>query len=280
MTMAPDLTPLLTLPPIESVMRLTKRDTMLYALGVGAAELGFVYEADLKALPTMAAVLGATGFLWRDPKYGIDWKRVLHGEATLELHAPLPVEGELRGVTTFGPIFDKGADKGAVIYQTRRIYDASNTLVATFGGATFARGNGGFGGQSEGQPQPHPVPQRDPDIVHEIATSSSQALIYRLSGDYNPLHIDPEVAKAAGFPRPILHGLCTYGVAGRSVLASLCDNDPSRLRKFNVRFSNPVFPGETIRTEIWREGAGRAAFRASVVERGLVVLNNGLAEHA
>jgi len=271
---------LLSQPPVEAVTALTKRDAILYALGVGASELQFVYEENLKALPTMAAVLGYPGFMWREPKYGLDWKRILHGEMALELHAPLPVEGEVRGVTTIGPIFDKGADKGAVIYSTRRIYDAFGALVATVGGATFARGDGGFGGSAAGQPEPHPIPQRAPDVIHEIATAENQALIYRLSGDYNPLHIDPAVAKAGGFPRPILHGLCSYGVAGRSILAVLCGNEPTRLRRLNLRFSNPVFPGETIRTEIWREAEGRAAFRSSVVERGVVVLNNGLAEYA
>ena len=269
---------LLEAPPVEAVTRLTKRDVMLYALGVGASELEFVYEENLKALPTMAAVLGYPGFTWRDS--GLDWKRILHGESMLELHAPLPVEGEVRGVTTVGPIFDKGADKGAVIYSTRRIYDASGKHVATVGGATFARGDGGFGGTSEGQPQPHAIPQRAPDLAHEIPTAPNQALIYRLSGDYNPLHADPAVATAAGFPRPILHGLCTYAVAGRAILATLCGNEPARLKRLNVRFSSPVFPGETIRTEIWREGDGKAAFRASVVERGVVVLNNGLADFA
>lgn len=269
---------LLAKPPIEAVTRLHQRDTILYALGVGAAELPFVYEAGLQALPTMAVILGYPGFFWRDPSYGVDWKKILHGEQTLELHRPLPVEGELRGVTTLGPIFDKGADKGAIIYSTRKIYDASGALIATVGGATFARGDGGFDGTSEGQPQPHPVPQGAPELAHELRTAENQALLYRLSGDYNPLHIDPEVAKAGGFPRPILHGLCTYGVAGRAVLAALCGNRPERLKRLNVRFSNPVFPGETIRTEMWREGAGRAAFRAVAVERGVVVLNNGLAE--
>ena len=133
-------------------------------------------------------------------------------------------------------------------------------------------------GSQPGKPAPHAVPDRAPDHVVELATAPNQALIYRLSGDFNPLHVDPAVASAAGFPRPILHGLCTFGVAGRAVLAALCDNDPNRLKRQDARFSSPEFPGETIRTEIWREGDGRAAYRSVVVERDKVVLGNGLVE--
>ena len=153
-------------------------------------------------------------------------------------------------------------------------------MIATARNASFLRGDGGFGGNSEGQPKPNPIPDRPPDEVHVLPTAPSQALLYRLSGDLNPLHIDPAVAAVAGFPRPILHGLCTFGVAGRSLLASLCDNEPSALRKMGARFSAPCFPGETIRTEIWRDGFGSASFRASVVERDLTVLNNGFVEFA
>jgi len=270
---------LLSSPPIETRYALKKRDAILYALGVGASELQFVYEDGLKALPTMAVVMGYPGFIWRDPQYGVDWKKILHGETSLEVHAQLPVEGELVGVSSFGPIFDKGADKGAICYQTRKIYDAAGTLLATIGAASFLRGDGGFGGSAEGQPKPAPLPGRQPDLSHTLATAPNQAQIYRLSGDLNPLHIDPDVAKAAGFPQPILHGLCTYGVAGRAILAALCDNEPARLKRLDVRFSSPVFPGETIRTDIWRDGDGRALYRAMAVERDVVVLNNGLAEY-
>lgn len=270
---------LLALPPIEVTSTFTRRDTILYALGLGAEELRFVYEDGLQALPTMAVVMGYPGFMWRDPAYGVDWKKLLHGESSLELHAPLPSEGEITGVTTLGPIFDKGADKGAIVYQQRKLYGPQGDLLATLGAALFMRGDGGFGGTSEGQPKPHAVPDRASDLSRDIATTDSQALIYRLSGDLNPLHVDPAVAKAAGFPRPILHGLCTYGIAGRAVLAALCDNDPARLKRLDVRFSSPVYPGETIRTELWKEGDGRAAFRCSVVERGVVVLNNGFAQY-
>ena len=275
---------LLALPPMEARQQLTPATVALYALGVGATELPFVYEDGLKALPTMAVALAYPGFIWREPRFGIDWKRVLHGETSVVIHSPLPVEGEVVGRTRFGPFFDKGADKGTVAYHTREIYHADGTHIATITNGTLLRGDGGWGGTSAGQPQPHPIPDRAPDIVHTLPTAENQAMIYRLSGDYNPLHIDPAVAQAAGFARPILHGLATYGVAGRSILSALCDNQTERLKRLDVRFSSPVYPGETIRTEIWREDgdgkAGRAAFRATVAEREQLVLNNGYAEFA
>jgi acyl dehydratase len=278
--MAIDPEALLAREPIVTRQTLSPRDVMLYALGVGAQELAFVYEDGLKVLPTMATVLAYPGFVWKDFDLGADWRKVLHGETSVEIHAPLPVEGELVGRTTFGPIFDKGAGKGTVCYVTREIRDAAGTLVATVRNSSFLRGDGGRGGSSEPQRKPHPLPDRAPDESVTLETTANQAMIYRLSGDYNPLHIDPEVAKAGGFDRPILHGLATYGVAGRAVLAALCGNDPARLKRLDARFASPVFPGETIRTDIWREGDGRASYRSSVVERDLVVLNNGYVEFA
>lgn len=272
----PDL--LLGLPPIEVRNPITPNKVMLYALGVGATELPFVYGENLQALPTMAVTMGYPGFIWRDPAYKVDWQKILHAETSFTLHAPLPTTGELIGRTTFGPIFDKGA-KGAVVYQTRTVHHEDGTHIATVRNANFLRGDGGFGGSSEGQPAPQPIPDRAPDLVHTLPTAANQALIYRLSGDMNPLHADPAVAQAAGFKAPILHGLCTFGVAGRALLAALCDNDPSRMKRMDVRFSSPVYPGETIVTEIWKDGPGIASFRCKVAERDLVVLNNGLLEH-
>jgi acyl dehydratase len=267
-------------PPIVSRQSVTKRDVMLYALGVGSDELAFVYEESLQMLPTMATTLAYPGFVWKDFDLGADWKKVLHGETSIELHRPLPVEGELVGQTTFGPFFDKGADKGTVAYQRREIRDAAGNLVVTVRNSSFLRGDGGQGGSSEPQPKPRPLPDRPADEVITLTTAANQAMIYRLSGDYNPLHIDPEVAKTGGFDRPILHGLATFGVAGRAVLAALCNNDSARLKRLDVRFASPVYPGETIRTEIWREGDGIASYRSSVVERDVVVLNNGYVEFA
>lgn len=265
-------------PPLGTRQSLTREQVMLYALGVGATELPFVHEEGLRALPSMAVVLAYPGFVWRDPELGVDWQRLLHAETSITLHQPLPIEGELIGHTWFGPVFDKGADKGAIAYHVREIHDARGKLIATVRNGSFLRSEGGRGGTGGEQPRPYAIPDRAPDQVVDLPTAENQALIYRLSGDFNPLHIDPAVAQAAGFPRPILHGLCTFGIAGRAVLAALCDNLPQRLKRQDVRFSSPVFPGETIRTEIWREGDGQAAFRATVVERDKLVLNNGYVE--
>lgn len=285
--MALDYDRMMGLEPIVTHHSYTARDTMLYALGVGAAmeaptdasELRLVYEDRLVALPTMAVVLAYPGFWLKDPQYGVDWKRLLHGEQSVVIHNPLPVAADVVGTTRIDAIFDKGADKGAIIYSSREIRDASDgTLLATVGQAAFLRGDGGFGGSGEGAPRPHAIPDRPADAAAVLPTRADQALLYRLSGDYNPLHADPAIAKEAGFPVPILHGLCTYGVAGRGAVNLLCEGDPNRITRFDVRFSAPVYPGETLEVAVWREGDGRAALRARVVERDLVVLQNGLVE--
>ena len=270
----------------------SERDSILYALGLGAAmsnppaaeDLRYVYEGvaggELVALPTMSAVLALPHFWMQDPEAGIDWQKILHGEQFLRMHAPMPAKGRVRSQCRIEEIYDKGADKGAVLIQTRDLIDdATGTLIATIGASVFMRGNGGFGGKSEGAPKPHALPaDRAPDAILELQTRPEMAAIYRLSGDYNPLHVDGAVANNAGFPVPILHGMATYGIAGRAIIKLLCAHDASRLRVLNCRFANPVFPGETIRTEIWHQGEGIAGFRCVVVERDLIVLNNGYVE--
>jgi acyl dehydratase len=266
----------------------TVRDTMLYALGLGFGadpmdekQLRFVYEEKLQALPTMAVVLGTTGFWVKDPEAGVDWKKVLHGEQGLVVHKSLPPSGTVVGKQKITEIVDKGAGKGALCYSKRDIFDKkTGDLLCTVNGCSFWRGDGGFGGPAGPTPKPHAVPDGTPDASVDIKTLPQAALIYRLSGDYNPLHADPAVAKVGGFPKPILHGLCTYGTAGHALLQLACGYDPGKLRRMDVRFTSPVFPGETIRTEIWRQGGGKIAFRSKVVERDIVVLNNGYAEIA
>ena len=263
------------------------RDTMLYALGLGcgsdptdADDLRFVYEDGLVALPTMAVVLGGPGFWLKNDKTGVDWRRILHGEQSVIIHRPLAVAGTVIGRTRVTEIIDKGAGKGALMFSERTLIDqASGAPVATLASTTFMRGDGGFGGPSGPAPEPHTLPDRAPDAACDFATLPQAALIYRLSGDYNPLHADPKVAASAGFPRPILHGLCSFGIAGRALIKLACDNDPKRLKSMRLRFSAPAFPGETIRTEIWRDGA-QVSFRARVVEPDHVILNNGLAQIA
>ena len=270
--------------PVEQTY--TEKDSILYALGLGLGadpldqgQLHFVFEEDgFSALPTMAAVLGTPGFWVRDPETGIDWKKILHGEQGIKLHRPLPPAATVIAQTRVTEIIDKGEGKGALIYTEREISDkATGEKLATLTSTTFGRGDGGFGGPTVAQPQPHPLPDREPDEVCDLPTAPQAALIYRLSGDPNPLHADPKVAATAGFDAPILHGLCTLGVAGHAVLKICCDYDPARFKSLNLRFSAPVYPGETIRTEMWRD-ANVVSFRAKVVERDVMVLNNGRVE--
>lgn len=262
----------------------TERDTMLYALGLGvgadpmdAAQLRFVYDQALLALPMMSVMLGYPGLWMADPETGIDWKRMLHGEQGFTIEKPLPVAGTVIGRTRVLDVIDKGADKGAVVLTQREVVDAdSDALLCRLTSTSMLRGNGGFGGPSTPLPAPHEIPQRAPDHTTEIRTSPRSALIYRLSGDYNPLHVDPVVARSAGFERPILHGLCTFGMSGVALLAACCGYDASRLRAMRARFTTPVYPGETLRTEIWIDGAD-ISFRTLVVERQTLALNNGWA---
>jgi acyl dehydratase len=261
------------------------KDCMLYALGIGLGhdpmnedELPFVYEKNLKVLPTMAAVLGYVGFWARDLDTGIDWLRMVNGEQGFVLHRALKPQNTVIGRQRIVEVVDKGAGKGALVYTERKVTDkATGELIATVTQTSFCRADGGFGGPPRESPPSHPIPERAPDAVCDLATRPEAALIYRLSGDRNPLHAEPAVAKAAGFPRPIMHGLGNFGIAGHAVLKTVCGYDPARLTSFACRFSAPVFPGETIRTEMWRDGAV-VSFRARVVERDVVAVNNGRAE--
>jgi len=262
----------------------TEKDTILYALGLGCGadgphsdDLKFVYENGLVALPTMAVVLASPGNWLGSKDSTVDYTKVLHGEQSLTLHRPLPPEGTVIGHTRVTGLLDKGKDKGAVLYAERRLLDkATGAPIATMVSAAVLRGDGGFGGKAGPQPAPHALPDGPPTRHLDLKTYPNSALIYRLSGGRNPLHADPKVAAAGGFKTPILHGLCTYGVAGRAIIKACCGGDPARLKSLQVRFSAPVLPGETIRTEMW-PSAGEVSFRARAVERDVVVLNNGLA---
>ncbi|CAH0216406.1 MaoC family dehydratase [Roseomonas sp. CECT 9278] len=273
------------IPEIRQTIRW--QDTALYNFSIGLgqdpmdqAQLDFLYEPRLKAMPSMAVVLGYPGFWIRNPDTGVDWTQVLHGEQSIILHKPLPAEGEIIGRSRITSIVDRGAGKGAMLYNERVVTDAqTGEKLATLEGTTFARGDGGFGGPSGPIKRPHPEPDRAPDLSVDLPTRPEQAIVYRLNGDHNPLHIDPAVAAKAGFQQPILHGLCTFGVVCHALMKALCGYDPARFGRMDLRFSSPVFPGETIRTEIWHEQGG-AAFRARVVERDKVVVSNGLFRHA
>jgi acyl dehydratase len=260
----------------------SRRDAILYALGIGfgsdpmdPGQLAFVYEEGLKALPTMAAVLGYPGFWAKEPDTGIDWRRLVHAEQSFVWHKPLAPEGRVVGHNRVSAIYDKGAAKGALLCQERKIVDAATgELIVTAGQVSMLRGDGGFGGPSGSPPPPHSIPERDPDAVCDLPTLPQAALIYRLSGDFNPLHADPAVARAAGFSRPILHGMCLMGIACHALLRALLAYDPAPLRSMRVRFTAPVMPGETIRTEFWIDGSV-VSFRSTVPERNVIVLNAG-----
>jgi acyl dehydratase len=266
-----------------------EKDVMLYALGVGFGrdpldekELPFVYENNgPKVVPTFASVIArgeAPPERQRMPqKSSINFAMVVDGERRITVHKPLPPRCAVKADERYLDILDKGEGKGAVLIQERVVKEAaSGDALFTIVTSIFARGDGGFGGKPHGGPALHEIPERAPDLVRECDTRPDQALLYALSGDRNPLHRDPAFAKLVGFPRPILHGLCSYGTACRAVLSTVAEYQPERVRQFDVRFSKPVFPGETLVVEMWKDG-GTISYRASVKERpGTVVLNNGL----
>ena len=260
-----------------------ERECILYALGIGAGmdpldpgELKFVYErAGLAAFPTMAVVLGWPGRM-TDPAFGIDERLVVAGDLKVVLHRPLASEAKLVSRPRVKEVIDKGPGNAAIIQNTRDLIGEDGAPVATVDSSTFARKHGGFGGKATETPAPHAVPQTAPEKICDLPTPPNLALLYRLNGDENPLHADPERAKAAGFDRPILHGAASFGIAARAILRECADYRPERLKSIEARFSRPVFPGDTIRTEIWREGE-RISFQCRVVSRNDIVLSNGLA---
>ncbi|HYW02753.1 MAG TPA: MaoC/PaaZ C-terminal domain-containing protein [Gammaproteobacteria bacterium] len=255
------------------------RDVILYHLGLGMGrdQLPFTYERSLRVLPSFAvvppfpAMSGCVSMLKANPMM------ILHGEQAFELHRPIPVSGKLTTSGRIEGIYDKG--KGAsVVLRTDTVDDRDRQLFSNRF-TLFVRGAGGFGGEAGPREPVREMPDRAPDQVLETPTREDQALLYRLSGDYNPLHADPEFAKLAGFDTPILHGLCTYGIACWGVLEACAEMQPERMKSFQGRFSSPVFPGETLVTEIWADG-DEALFQTRVKERDVVALTRGHARFA
>lgn len=263
---------------VDTPVRWRPEDAMLYALaiGLGASELGYVYERDQTVFPTFAVILAFHGGPLSD--LAIDPRYLLHGEHGLVLHRPLPVSGRATVRGRMVGAWDKGEGRGAVFREEKTIcLEGEETPLASVTTTAFGRAEGGFGGPRDGQPAPHALPDRAPDAVAEVATGADQALLYRLCADRNPLHADPEFARAAGFPGPILHGLCTYAICAAEVLRHFAGMDGARLRSHALRFSAPVFPGEVLRVEMWRDGPV-IMFRATVPARDVVVVTNGRAE--
>lgn len=262
----------------------TFKDSILYALGTGyAAEpldpkhLQFLYEDGLVAVPTYANVLGHPGMWAKDPEYGINWKKLLHAEQRLILHKPLPPEGRIYGVHDVMGLRDKGEASGVFLHQRKKVIDAgTGEEIALVINTLMLRGDGGCGDWGEAPAELQKLPESEPEKVVEVVSTEMQPLIYRLSGDLNPLHIDPDVAKTAGFPRPILHGLATKGLAGYALLKGYCDFDATRLKSMALRFSRPVMPGDSIRFEFWNPEPGIVRFRAKVGDA--MVLDRGTAE--
>lgn len=255
----------------------TADDVILYAIGIGAQpdELQFVYENGLKTLPTFAVIPIRGGKLNTYGLLNLDFTKLLHGENRVELYKPLPPKAKLTATSTVKAIYDKG--KGAVVINEIEAKDDKGELLFKNISSIFVRGEGGWGGDRGPSGPKNEPPDRAPDAVVAMKTNDNQAQLYRLCGDKNPLHIDPKFAKISGFDKPILHGLCTYGHCARAVLKTFCDNDPAKMKAFEVRFSGVVFPGETITTEMWKESDNKIILRAFTKE-GNYVISNASAE--
>jgi acyl dehydratase len=262
------------------------KDCLIYALGVGAGvsdptgfELEFTTENSQdvvqRALPTFPVVVGGAA---GSPFRGIgefNPAMLVHGEQSVRLHAPLPVEGTVISQGTITGVYDKGS--GAVVATENVAKDkATGTPLWTTTSSAFIRGEGGFGGD-RGPANTVQIPERAADHTVTYATRPDQALLYRLSGDRNPLHSDPKFAAMGGFDKPILHGLCSFGFTGRALLHTLCASDPDRFEYMAARFSKPVFPGQELTISIWVTGDGQAVFRTAT-DSG-VVIDSGQFSH-
>lgn len=261
----------------------TELEAIMYALGVGASlrepkDLKFIYEgnSDFSCLPTFGVIIAQksimSGELAAIPGLSINLAKVLHGEQYLELYKPLPRAGTLKCEAVIADILDKGS--GLVILVDVHSYSGKE-LICYNQFSVFVVGSGGFGGKrtSDKIKEAVAVPNRHPDAVVRDTTSLNQAALYRLSGDWNPLHIDPNFASLGGFSKPILHGLCTFGFSARHVLQQFADNDVSRFKAIKVRFAKPVYPGQVIQTEMWKEG-NRIHFQTKTQETGDIVISN------
>lgn len=261
----------------------SERDVMLYGLGINLGldplnedELSYLYEDGLKVLPSYAMVLGHPGFWLKEPELEIDWVRILHAEQFLSVSRPLPSSGRVKASFCVRGITDKGPEKGCILYYEKRLSDIdSGDEIARVTSGVFCRGDGGSGDHGE-VPEPlMATPETPPDLSPRKIIDQRSALLYRLSGDYNPLHVSPSIAAKAGYDRPILHGLCTMGIAAHQLFEQVAGGDAARFGGMACRFSRPVFPGDTVRTDIWKTKGG-ARFRVTVEDRNEVVLDRGM----
>ena len=243
-----------------------------------ARHLPFVYEAQQRCLPSFGTTLGHPGFWLKQMDTGVDWVKIVHAQQELLIHQTLPVAADIIGQQQVIDVIDRGEGRGAMIVWQRRIIDAaSGEKLCTINQTMLARGDGGFGGPVKKLAVAPSIPEREADIVSDCSTSTQMALLYRLNGDWNPLHADPEVAQKAGFERPILHGLASWGIAATEVLDKVCDFDIQRVASIFGRFTAPVYPGETFRIEMWVEGL-KVFYKVTALERDVVAIKNGLIE--
>ncbi len=262
------------------------KDVILYALGLGVGVgaspvdpgvLQYTYENQLKVIPTFGVVPTFSCIMGLIGMDGVEINpmMILHGEQNLEvLCDEVPTKCRATNTAKVTEVWDKG--KGAVLVVETLTKDDAGKPIFRNEYKIFVRGEGGFGGES-GPPPGNKPPDRAADFKVETPTLEHQAIIYRLSGDRNPLHIDPQMAAMVGFERPILHGLCTYGNVGRAVIEACCGNDPTKFKGLDARFASPVIPGETIVTEIWKESDTEVIVKANVKGRGIDVVKNAKA---
>ena len=260
----------------------SSKDCLLSALGVGAGaedpltELEFTTEnshgVEQKVLPSYAVIAGSAGAPWKEVGE-FDFARLLHGEQSFEVTGPIPPEGSVSVTGRIAEIWDKGSG-AVVVTECESVDPHSGEVRFRTRASAFIRGEGGFGGDRGPSSATFEVPDREADHVVTYRTRPDQALLYRLSGDRNALHSDPKFAARAGFDRPILHGLCTFGFTGRALLHSLCDGDPGLFRSMSARFTSPVFPGDELTVKIWDGGDGEAVFRTET-QRGEVAVDQG-----
>ena len=269
----------------EKTDRYDVRDSIIYSLTLGygtdpfdSDDIRYVYENDTLAVPTLLATVAAPGAWATNPILGINWLKILHGEHRMTFHAPVKANAFVTSNTRVTHVIDKGANKGALVVTTRHLTDTdTGKKLATIEHVSFLRADGGFGKGDEPLPPLPTTPDTEPEAIQFVTSTTQSAALYRLNGDLNPIHILPQMANEAGFDHPILHGLCTYGMAARALIKVFFPTNPEYLKSFSVRFAAPFFPGETLRVEIWRTGSN-VQFQALAHERNVVVLSHGLAE--
>lgn len=265
----------------------TDTDTMLYAISIGMGrdpldtkELTYVNETSgSNVLPTVASVLAKPSVRGKTNAMAsimqkMNFMMMLHGEQRLQIHQAIPTKANTLISTGVTGIYDKGEGKGALVTLETRVKLEDGSPLFTQVSTLFFRADGGFGGSADGAPVPHTIPDREPDAVAEMTNRKDQALLYALNGDRNPIHRDPEIAKKAGFEKPISHGLCSYGIACHAVVKTMLDYDQAAITGFDVRFSAPAYPGETHVVEMWKDG-NVISFRTTIKERDVVCINNG-----